>query len=36
MPEKNTPRPPDSLSRIAPKLSELTTRVLFEDIWERK
>ncbi|MGH8218778.1 MAG: carboxymuconolactone decarboxylase family protein [Steroidobacteraceae bacterium] len=36
MPEKNPPRPPESLSRIAPKLAELTTRVLFEDVWERK
>lgn len=30
------PRPPDSLSRIAPKLSELTSQVLFDEIWERK
>jgi 4-carboxymuconolactone decarboxylase len=36
MPETNPPRPPDSLSRIAPKLAELTTQVLFEDVWERK
>src|SRR5215469_11614653 len=36
MPDKNPPRPPDSLSRIAPKLAELTTEVLFEDVWERK
>ncbi|HEY2590537.1 MAG TPA: carboxymuconolactone decarboxylase family protein [Steroidobacteraceae bacterium] len=36
MPEKNSPRPPDSLSRIAPKLAELTTGVLFDDVWERK
>lgn len=35
MAEKNTPRPPDSLGRIAPRLSELTTKILFEDIWER-
>ncbi|HXS26516.1 MAG TPA: carboxymuconolactone decarboxylase family protein [Steroidobacteraceae bacterium] len=36
MPEKNPPRPPDSLRRITPKLAELTTEVLFEDVWERK
>jgi 4-carboxymuconolactone decarboxylase len=36
MPEKNLPRPPDSLRRIAPKLAELTTEVLFDDVWERK
>ncbi|HYK25120.1 MAG TPA: carboxymuconolactone decarboxylase family protein [Steroidobacteraceae bacterium] len=36
MPEKNPPRPPESLSRIAPKLAELTTEVLFDDVWERK
>ena len=36
MPENNPPRPPDSLTRIAPKLAELTSRVLFEDVWERK
>lgn len=36
MPERNTPRPPDSLGRIAPKLSQLTTQVLFDEIWERK
>jgi 4-carboxymuconolactone decarboxylase len=38
MPEKNLPRPrpPDSLGRIAPKLSELTSQVLFDEIWERK
>ena len=35
MPE-NSPRPPDSLSRIAPKLAELTSKVLFDDVWERK
>ncbi|HUN26465.1 MAG TPA: carboxymuconolactone decarboxylase family protein [Steroidobacteraceae bacterium] len=28
-------RPPDSLQRIAPKLAELTSRVLFDDVWER-
>lgn len=35
MPEKNLPRPPDSLNRSAPKLAELTTQVLFGDVWER-
>ncbi len=35
MPERNSPRPPDSLRRIAPKLAELTTEVLFNDVWER-
>jgi len=35
MPEKNAPRPPDSLRRIAPKLASLTTEVLFNDVWER-
>ncbi len=36
MPEKNLPRPPDSLRRVAPRLAELTSDVLFEDIWERQ
>jgi 4-carboxymuconolactone decarboxylase len=36
MPEKNLPRPPESLRRIAPKLADLTSEVLFEDVWERK
>jgi 4-carboxymuconolactone decarboxylase len=36
MAEKNSPRPPDSLRRIAPKLASLTTEVLFDDVWERK
>jgi 4-carboxymuconolactone decarboxylase len=36
MAEKSTPRPPDSLRRIAPKLADLTTEVLFDDVWERK
>ncbi len=36
MPEKNSPRPPDSLRRIAPKLADLTSQVLFDDVWERK
>ena len=36
MPEKNSPRPPDSLRRIAPKLADLTSGVLFDDVWERK
>ncbi len=36
MPEKNLPRPSDSLRRIAPKLADLTSEVLFEDVWERK
>ena len=34
MPEKPL-RPPDSLQRIAPKLAELTSKVLFDDVWER-
>jgi len=36
MAEKNSPRPPDSLRRVAPKLANLTTEVLFDDVWERK
>lgn len=36
MSEKNSPGPPDSLSRISPKLAELTSKVLFDDVWERK
>jgi 4-carboxymuconolactone decarboxylase len=36
MPEKDSPRPPASLGRIAPKLAELTSGVLFDDVWERK
>jgi 4-carboxymuconolactone decarboxylase len=36
MAEKTSPRPPDSLRRIAPKLADLTAEVLFDDIWERK
>jgi 4-carboxymuconolactone decarboxylase len=35
MPEKSPPRPPDSLSRVSPKLAELTSSVLFDDVWER-
>ncbi len=35
MPERNTPRPPDSLRRVAPKLADLTSEVLFGDVWER-
>ncbi len=35
-PQNTPPRPPDSLSRVAPKLAELTTGVLFDDVWERK
>jgi 4-carboxymuconolactone decarboxylase len=35
MADKNPPRPPDSLRRIAPKLANLTTEVLFDDVWER-
>jgi len=35
-PEKNMPRPPDSLQRVAPKLASLTTEVLFGDVWERR
>ncbi len=30
------PRPPDSLRRFVPKLTEVTEQVLFGDIWERK
>lgn len=36
MADQNPPRPPESLRRIAPKLANLTTEVLFDDIWERK
>ncbi len=36
MADQNPIRPPDSLRRVAPKLSSLTTEVLFDDIWERK
>lgn len=36
MPNQNTPRPPDSLGRVAPKLSEITSNLLFDDIWERQ
>ena len=36
MPEKDSPRLPASLGRVAPKLAELTNRVLFDDVWERK
>ncbi len=36
MPEKSPPRPPDSLRRVVPKLTDLTSEVLFGDIWERK
>ncbi|MGH8150640.1 MAG: carboxymuconolactone decarboxylase family protein [Steroidobacteraceae bacterium] len=36
MPQSQLPRPPDSLSRIAPKLAELTSDTLFGDVWERK
>ncbi len=36
MPEKTSPRPPDSLRHIAPKLADLTSEVLFDDVWERK
>ena len=36
MAENNPPRPPDSLRRIAPKLANLTSEVLFDDVWERK
>jgi 4-carboxymuconolactone decarboxylase len=35
MAEKNVPRPPDSLQRVAPKLATLTSEVLFKDVWER-
>ncbi len=36
MAENNLPRPPDSLRRTAPKLADLTSEVLFGEIWERK
>ncbi|MGH8229168.1 MAG: carboxymuconolactone decarboxylase family protein [Steroidobacteraceae bacterium] len=36
MADKSSPRPPDSLRRIAPKLADLTSDVLFDDVWERK
>jgi len=36
MPDNNAPRPPESLGRVVPKLTELTREVLFNDVWERK
>ena len=30
------PRPPDSVRRVAPKLTDITQQVLFGDVWERK
>ena len=32
----DTPRPPDSVRRVAPKLTDITQQVLFGDVWERK
>ena len=31
----DSPKPPDALSRVTPKLLELTREVLFDDVWER-
>lgn len=31
----NAPTPPEFLTRVTPKLAELTEQVLFADIWER-
>jgi 4-carboxymuconolactone decarboxylase len=28
-------QPPESMRRVAPKMAELTTEVLFADVWER-
>jgi len=36
MAPSESPRPPDSVRRVAPKLVEITQEVLFGDVWERK
>ncbi len=37
MPESNSPRPDvrEAMEQVAPRLAELTTEVVFGDIWER-
>jgi 4-carboxymuconolactone decarboxylase len=36
MPTPEPPRPPNAVTRHAPKFAEITQQVLFGDVWERK